>query len=208
MTSRIALLITAALVACTLPSAAQPPEDRRSKIEINGAPLGTSGRQALEQLETRIGEVPEGRYWYDAMTGAAGRWGGPTTAFLPPGLPLAGAMPAQASGGGDGRLTGVFVNGRELHPLDVRGLQNWVPVRQGRYWWDAAGNVGLVGGGMLFNFNVAVASRQPSGGGNTKFEKYDPLTGKGHTITKGCAAVSGRRLASDSSTAYDYYVGC
>ena len=102
--------------------------------------------------------MPDGHYWYDAASGAAGVWGGPAAAYLGPGLSLGCTLPATASGGGDGRVTGVFVNGRELHPLDVAGLRRLVPVWPGRYWWDAAGNVGAEGGLVLFNFPAVLAA--------------------------------------------------
>ena len=51
-------------------------------------------------------------------------------------MPLAGPLPADASGGGQGRLTAVFINGRELHPSDVMALRQYGPVIPGRYGWD------------------------------------------------------------------------
>ena len=103
-----------------MPADAQTASQRQ--IEFNGAPLNAAGWQTLRQIETHIGPVPPGRYWYDPMSGGAGVWGGPAAAYLGPGLTLGGRLPAAASGGGDGRLTGVFVNGRELHPIDVQGF--------------------------------------------------------------------------------------
>ena len=90
-------------------------------IVINGAPLDDAGRQALRRIEAVIGAVPAGRYWYDAASGGAGVWNGPASAYIGPGLALGPPLPAAASGGGSGRITGVFVNGRELHPIDVAG---------------------------------------------------------------------------------------
>ncbi len=56
----------------------------------------------------------------DAATGARGGESGATQGRLAPGLPLPAPMPADASGGGRGLLTGVFIIGRELHPLELR----------------------------------------------------------------------------------------
>jgi hypothetical protein len=175
-------------------------------VQINGHALDAAQQQALRALEQRVGPVPAGAYWYDAHTGAAGRWGGPVAVFLPPGLPLAGALPAQASGGGDGRLTGVFISGRELHPADVLALRRYGPVIPGRYAWDAAGNVSTEAGPWLFNFNSVRAAQARAGGGT--YHRSDPSRGESTTVTSGCAAVSGRLRSSDTSSGYSYYVGC
>ena len=172
-------------------------------IEVNGRPLDAPGRQVLRRLEATIGAVPAGRYWYDPTSGGAGVWGGPASAYLGPGLALGGPLPASASGGGQGRLTAVFINGRELHPLDVQGLSQLGPVIPGRYWWDGAGNVGREGGPVLFNFYTVLAQKQATDA------HYRPGTGGRSTyVGKGCAAVHGRLRASDESSNYSYYVGC
>src|SRR5690606_34957821 len=132
------------------------------QITFNGGPLDERGWQVLQQLEalsrTRL---PDGGYWYDPRSGAAGRWGGPAAVLLLPGLPLGGRLPANASGGGNGRLTGIFVNGRELHPLDVQALiatygQAW----PGRWWVDGAGNFGPEGGPAIGNLRQAAAANR------------------------------------------------
>ncbi|HJZ67648.1 MAG TPA: hypothetical protein VKF81_05980 [Blastocatellia bacterium] len=91
--------------------------------------------------------IPDGSYWYDRMSGAWGVEGGPTAGFIHAGLDLGGQLRADASRG----KTGVFINGRELHALDVRGLQRLGPVYRGRYWVDAQGNFGFEGGPALGN---------------------------------------------------------
>ena len=74
--------------------------------------------------------------------------GGWTLCTLEPGLNLGGPLRADASGGN----TGVFINGRELHSVDVLRLQQVVPViLPGRWWLDAYGNFGYEGGMMLGN---------------------------------------------------------
>ena len=136
-----------------------PREQRR--ITFNGGPLDERGWRVLEQLEAFGGgqRLPDGDYWYDAMSGVAGRWGGPAAALLLPGLPLGGRVPPQASGGGHGRLTGIFVNGRELHPYDVRVLiavygQAW----PGRWWVNGIGDFGPEGGYAIGNLRRAAAT--------------------------------------------------
>ncbi len=172
-------------------------------VTINARPLDANGQAALRQLHAQTGPVPPGAYWYDAMTGAAGAWGGPVAVVLPAGLPLGGPLPAQASGGGNGRLTGVFINGRELHPFDVQRLQTLGPVWPGRYRWDAAGNIATEAGQWLFNFNTVVAQR-----GSNPYYRSDVTKGQSVFVGKKCTAVHGRLSPGDSNSSYSYYVGC
>ena len=189
----------------TLPVAT--PAADRARVEINGAPLDAAGARVLQQIEAAIGPVPPGRYWYDAASGGAGVWGGPASAYLGPGLPLGGRLPAEASGGGDGGLTGVFVNGRELHPIDVQGLgQVLGQVQRGRWWWDASGNVGREGGPMAFNFYWVVQQQQRAAAPRSTYKSK--ANGESTFVGQGCVAVHGRLRASDESSMTSYYSGC
>lgn len=189
---------------CAMPWAA-PAADH---VVVNGHTLDAAGRAALRQLEAQTGAVPPGRYWYDAATGAAGLWGGPMTALLPPGLPLPGPVPAAASGGGDGRWTGVFINGRELHPQDVIGLRQFGTVVPGRYRWDAWGNVSLEGGPWLFNFHAVAQAQARTQQGSRSLWRPGAKAGEGTFVGKGCARVSQRRSPGDADSVVDTYVGC
>jgi len=60
--------------------------------------------------------------------------------------------------------TGVFINGRELHLLDVRALQQITMVIPGRYWCDAMGNIGFEGGPPLANLWALAAAANARGG--------------------------------------------
>lgn len=120
----------------------------------------------VQKLEESWGQrLADGDYWYDDKSGASGMWGGPALAVLPAGLGLGGVLPANASGGG----TGVFVNGREIHPIDLQRLQALVgPVPRGRYWVDARGNAGPEGGPATINLyqragNAGAGPRPPDG---------------------------------------------
>lgn len=160
-------------------------------MKINGRALTTAQSKTLEQLERSMGRLADGAYWYDARTGASGRWGGPTLAFLPAGLDLGGPLPAEASGGGSGRVTGVFVNGRELHPLDVAMMQQLVgQVWPGRWWVDAQGNFGLEGGPPVGNLVMLARSRSQSGSGPKAWSKHYEGTTPGQNMN----------LASDGTT--------
>lgn len=112
------------------------PETADRTVFINGVQIPESSLQAMEQ---RYGfTIQEGRYWYDNQTGLWGMEGGPGLGFILPGLELGGPLKANASNG----HTGVFVNGRELHTVDVMRLQTLGPVYRGRYWLDAYGYFG------------------------------------------------------------------
>ena len=116
-------------------------------VVINGVRLDDRTVQQIEQAY-RV-RVVDGDYWYDPATGAWGQRGGPAAGLILAGLRIGGPLRADASGGG----TGVFVNGRELHPIDVQRLQQigQGPVPLGRYWMDASGNYGYEGGPALGN---------------------------------------------------------
>ncbi len=174
-------------------------------VEFNGRPLDEAGRNQLRPIEAIIGAVPPGRYWYDAMSGGAGVMGGPAVAYLGPGLALGDPLPPSASGGGDGRSTGVFVNGRELHPLDVAGLGRLGPVYPGRYWWDRFGNVGLERGPMLFNFYSLLQAQQSAAAGRSTWS--DKGRGESTFVGQGCVVVHGRLRAGDEDSMTSYYGG-
>ena len=173
------VLLASASLAAEEPAPAKQDTPTR-KVRFNNRLLGTAELATLERLERGATRLNDGDYWYDARTGAAGRWGGPTLSFFPPGLTLGGPLPADASGGGQGMLTGVFINGRELHPVDVMGLQRLIgQVWPGRWWVDAQGNYGPEGGPPLGNLMVlARANRNPGGRGGPQAwsQHYDGIT--------------------------------
>jgi hypothetical protein len=117
----------------------------------------------VQALERQYGvQIQDGSYWYDRVCGAWGLEGGPTLGFALPGLDLGGRLRADASNGN----TGVFVNGRELHRLDVAALQQLGPVYQGRYWLDAEGYCGFEGEPAFCNLvQLARAAGGSSSGG-------------------------------------------
>jgi hypothetical protein len=137
----------------------------------------------LRQLE-RAYRVPiqPGRYWYDRVSGVWGIEGGPGAGQIMPGLALGGPLAANASNGS----TRVFVNGRELHRLDVAALQRCTPVIPGRYWVMADGVGGPEGGPATFNLAALCAPRGGGGSsmrcenyGNGQFNCSNPVTGGG-----------------------------
>ena len=102
----------------------------------------------LSALENYYGYIPDSHYWYDPASGLVGLQDGPSSGKIDAGLPLGGRLQANASGGG----TGVLINGRELHIIEITYLQQLLGVvYPGYYWMDAQGNIGVEGGGFLFN---------------------------------------------------------
>jgi hypothetical protein len=149
-------LRTAAFAALLTAASAAPAAD----VFVNGVRLDDPTQQALE----RMYGVPlqSGRYWYDNVSGVWGYEGGPSVAQIHPGLRLGGALRRDASRGN----TGVIVNGRELHAIDVANLQRCTPVLPGRYWVAANGIGGYEGGPPLFNLAQLCGGGGGSGGGD------------------------------------------
>lgn len=131
-------------------------------------------RTTLSALENAYGvQIAPARYWYDPISGVWGVEGGPGLGQIHPGLRLGGSLQANASHGD----TGVFVNGRELHRLDVAALHRCTPVFQGRYWVAANGIGGYEGGPATFNLavlcaNAAGGGGRAGGGSSTQCEDY------------------------------------
>jgi hypothetical protein len=195
----------------TAPEASMNHQAETRTITFNTKPATAKDLEILSRFERAWGVmVPSGDYWYDNKSGAAGLWGGPTRGFLGAGLGLGGELPANASGGGDGYTTGVFINGRELHPLDVQGLTSMLGQAPwpGSWWVDAQGNFGMQGQMAVGNLFQLAAQRNGGKGGNSYY-KSDIGTGSSTFVGSGCAAVHARTnpSSSDSST-YSYYVGC
>ncbi len=189
---------------------AQPQGARR--LTFNGRAATASEMQLVAQIDTMYGTpVADGDYWYDAASGAAGAWGGPTLGFLPAGLALGGPLPPNASGGGTGALTGVFVNGRELHPVDVQVLMAiYGQVIPGRWWVDGQGNAGQEGGPALLNL-VALARQRGAAGKGHGAESYYRSDGHGNNafVGGGCVSSSHTTGSGESKKTYDYYgPGC
>jgi hypothetical protein len=188
------------------PYGQQPQQDTR-RFSFNGRAATAGDLAILAQIEAMYRmQAPPGDYWYDARSGAAGRWGGPTLGFLPAGLALGGPLPANASGGGNGMVTGVFINGRELHPVDVQVMMRiYGQVIPGRWWVDAQGNAGQEGGPALINL---VQLAQQRGGAASSYYRSD---GQGNNafVGGGCVSVSTSTGCGYDKKSIDYYsAGC
>ncbi len=144
------------------------------KVTFNRVQLSEQQLQALESMLQS--KIQDGKYWYDKMCGAWGVEGGPTAGFVFPGMDLPGPMPSNISGGG----TGVFINGREVHPLDKKGLEQlFGSAPAGRYWLDAQGNMGPEGGMPVVNLAMAIQKAQSRQGGGSVTHGYGGTGARG-----------------------------
>ena len=112
----------------------------------------------LEEKEVKTLEafynvrLVNGYFWYDATSGLWGIEGGPVMGQILPGLKLGGPLKADASKS----KTNVFINGREIHELELLYLHRVFGfVNPGRYWLNAQGIGGYEGGPPQFNLNIA-----------------------------------------------------
>jgi hypothetical protein len=144
-----ALLVTSTVVSA----------ETRGRVLVNDQPVNA---QQLEVLEYVYGPIQSGAYWYDQISGLWGMQGGPASGQIAAWLSLGGPLRSDASGGG----TGVYMNGRELHPVDVQRLrQIYGTVAKGRYWMTADWIGGREGGPAIFNLGAASGDRRGGGGG-------------------------------------------
>lgn len=156
---RLVILLSAVAIGGTVTHDDAEAQGQRSVL-INRVRLPNDTLQLLEQ--TFNTKVPDGRYWYDMMSGAWGMENGPTMGFTLPGLPIGGPLPPDISRGN----TGVFINGRQLPMQDLTALQQLTgPVQPGRYWVDGQGYAGLEGGPALVNLKQLASNLYRQNGG-------------------------------------------
>lgn len=172
---------------------AAPATQVAGDIVVNRVPLSGAEVQAIRE---RYGvPIQEGRYWYDAACGAWGIEGGPTAGFIMAGMRLPGPMPVDASQGG----TNIFINGREIHPLDQAALQQIFGYTvHGRYWLDARGNLGPEGGEAITNLAAAIQASQQSGGGGGESTTHGYPSAGGARGTVAGGMYSGRTATGKS----------
>lgn len=162
--SALGLLVWATLALLLLAAAAAQAQTRG--VVVNGVELDARSTSALESAyRTRL--VP-GQYWYDRASGLWGLRGGPSVGLIAPGLTLGGPMDSRASVGALAGITGVFINGREIHPQELQYLRSlYGNVPRARYWLDPRGIAGYEGGPPQFNLVATARQQQQRGGGYT-----------------------------------------
>jgi hypothetical protein len=176
--------------------------DPTAHYSFNGRTATPADLEIVASIERLYGApAPAGDYWYDSASGAAGRWGGPALGFLPAGMPLGARLPANASGGGNGRLTGVWLNGRELHPVDVQVITRiYGRAIPGHWWLDAKGNAGPDGGPSVMNLFVLAHQR------GKEAQSYYRSDGRGNSafVGGGCVSVSSTSGSGSDTKTTDY----
>ncbi len=151
-------------------------------VIVNRQPVTAEQIQALQQrlgIPANVAAIAPGSYWYDRVSGLWGLEGGPTVGQIFPDLDLGGPLPSDISAGG----TGVFINGREIHPQEALYLQQvFGYVLPGRYWLDWMGNGGYEGGPAIFNLRAAAAASGAGGlyGGSTTRTPFGGLGSDGN----------------------------
>jgi hypothetical protein len=195
-----ALVAVTALLSPNFAAAQTPKQDKAAAagaarpaqgatgVRINRVELDGPTVQALAQGGIQIAQ---GDYWYDPFSGLFGLMGGPGLGFTMPGLEVGGPLPADASGGG----TNVFVNGRELHQMDVAALMALGPIYPGRYWLRYDGYYGLEGGMPLGNL-IMLAQQASGGAGSNRSGPFGHLGSDGQSSyffdpNSGCSVISG-----------------
>jgi hypothetical protein len=170
-------------------------------LVVNGVRVSPEEREQFEQ-RYRL-RVPPGAYWYDARSGAWGLQGGPTSGFTRASTTLGGALRADASGGGDGTLTGVFINGRELHPTDVELLAQYLSLVPGRYWVEANGNAGYEGLPAMVNLIDEARSRGEPDPFATAGQGYPAADGQAAFLFEPSVAARSAAPESDAGPSSD-----
>jgi len=145
------------------PEPGVPDPSTGRSVTINGRAPKAKEWATLAQLEKeRKTKLPDGHYFYDKKSGLFGKWGGPAVVVIPAGLKIGPSMKAESSGRG----TGVYVNGRDIHPAEKVLYEKMLGQRipPGRYWLDDKGNCGVEGPSVLEILVLAAAASAYSGG--------------------------------------------
>jgi len=156
----------------------------------------------IRQLEKKYGvQFTPGNYWYDKVSGAYGVKGGPCTGIGIAGLSIGGNLRGDASSGG----TGVFINGRELHPTDVLGFQTFMTVIPGRYWAHANGNFGNENNTMVVGNLYQLYQARFGSNRQTSSYKNNPWSGEKRSFG-GDGSFMWYSSKKTDGTTYDYFI--
>ncbi|MED6114213.1 hypothetical protein PIB30_078264 [Stylosanthes scabra] len=91
----------------------QTDDQNKINVTVNGQPIPD---RVIKKAEKLAGPIQPGTYWYDFRAGFWGVMGGPCLGIIPPFIDEFNYPLSDKCSGGN---TGVFVNGRELHPKDL-----------------------------------------------------------------------------------------
>ena len=137
-------------------------------IVVNGRALSAETVGQLQRVYPVA--IAPGRYWYDAVSGAYGREGGPAVGQMIGGLALGGPLRADASHG----TSGVFINGRQITVGEKTYLERvcQTPVAPARYWILVNGVGGFEGGPASFDLGQCPGVRQQNTGSRSSTRTY------------------------------------
>lgn len=136
-------------------------------ISINGKKCTEAEIQILRSAGSPC--LP-GSYWYDSKAGGFGMMGGPCLGWAVPNLNIGGPLPANASNGN----TGVFINGRQLHMMDVMNWNTYIgPCLPGRYTLDGMGNCCYENGMFIANVYALMQAKSYHYKGSTGLSSAD-----------------------------------
>ncbi len=170
---RLIRMALAMMCLCGVFAAPSVAQYQQRSIVVNGQELG---QQEIDTLVSLYGQVYVGRYWYDPVSGLYGYEGQGPFGQMMPNLSIGGPLQANASGGGSGYMTGVFINGREISQQEYMFLYSiFGQVIPGRYWINAQG-IGGIEGQPTPMFNIVAAAQQAAamqGGGAYGGGQYD-----------------------------------
>ena len=135
---------------------------------------------------------------YDNRSGVWGLENGPCIGLLPPNLSLGGVLAPNASGPS---ITGVFINGRQIHAPDAAQLQALgIVCIPGRWWVNADGTYGIEGnmvpwGNLRMQAMASKRTPSHSGYGSWSFGGSD---GQGFNYVGGHDSTDGSGYFSSS----------
>ncbi len=153
------------------------PNSAKRNVIINRSKLDPMQSSALDRMAGSI--IPDGKHWYDALCGAWGYEGGPTVAFIQAGLALPGPTPPDISGGG----TGIFFNGRELHPQECAFLLAvFGAAVPGRYFLNNLGVLSNELGIPIVNLASAFSAAAGGGGAFSGAGAFGMVDGAGAVV--------------------------
>lgn len=124
-----------------------------SGVVINRQPLTIGEVNAIQYRYNY--KIPNGRYWYDTVSGLWGYEGGPAMGRTVSGIHAFGSMPQNISKS----KTGIIINGREIHKKDLEELQKlFGSIKRARYWLNSRGRGGFENGPEKFDIITAIKS--------------------------------------------------
>ncbi|MAE28485.1 MAG: hypothetical protein CMJ87_05810 [Planctomycetes bacterium] len=193
------LLITLAAASCSCASddygqyppyqGGLEPSGQEGHVFINGMAMD---QNQINEFQHAYGAAPmAGDYWYDQISGLYGASGQPPAGFMYPGHNFGQASEYASAG-----QSSIWFNGRRLTAQEVFYISALIgaQAQPGRYWFDAAGNVGFEGSPYtLGNLHAAARAGQArsAGGGDNFWSSSFSAGNSNASNTQGYVSVPG-----------------